>query len=286
MTAMVTPFDEQLRVDYGQAAELARYLVSQGSQGLVVCGTTGESPTLSKEEKLELFRCVRSAVPDISVWAGTGSYDTAASVALTKAAAATGVDGIMAVAPYYNKPPQEGLYQHFKAIAAASELPVMVYNIPGRSSVNILPATMARLAAIENIKALKEASGNINQMSELKRVLPEDFVIYSGDDSLTLPLMALGAQGIISVASHLIGPAMLEMVNAWAAGDHARALALHLRLYPVFTGIFFVTSPIPVKTALDLLGMKMGGLRPPLVELSPAEREVLIKLLRDNGIMR
>ncbi|MDO4539680.1 MAG: 4-hydroxy-tetrahydrodipicolinate synthase [Syntrophomonadaceae bacterium] len=285
LTAMVTPFDRELHVDYDKAADLARYLVRQGSQGLVVCGTTGESPTLSKEEKLELFRCVRAAVPGVPLWAGTGSYDTAASVALTKAAAATGVDGILAVAPYYNKPTQEGLYQHYKAIAGASDLPVMVYNIPGRSVINILPATMARLAEIQNIRALKEATGNMNQMAELRRALPEEFVIYSGDDSMTLPMLALGAQGVVSVAAHLIGPAMREMLAAWEAGERAKALELHLQLYPVFTGLFFTTSPVPVKTALSMLGMEMGGFRLPLVELDPAEREVLAKLLKDHGIM-
>ena len=286
LTAMVTPYDQDLQVDYDKAAELARYLVKQGSQGLVVSGTTGESPTLSREEKLELFRCVRQAVgSDISVWAGTGLHDTVASVALTKAASATGVDGILGVAPYYNKPPQEGLYQHYRAIAAATSLPVMIYNIPSRTGINILPATMARLAEIENIVALKESSGSMDQMSQLKRLLPDNFVIYSGDDAITLPMMALGAHGVVSVASHLVGPNLADMVAAVAQGDFQRAQQLHLQLYPVFTGLFFTTSPIPVKSALNLLGHEVGGFRAPLSALSTAEEEQLIQLMQENGLL-
>lgn len=276
LTAMVTPFTKDLAVDYQQARKLARYLVQNGSDGLVVCGTTGESPTLSKEEKVELFRAVVEEVGgQATVIAGTGSYSTAESIALTQAAEKVGVDGVMLVAPYYNKPSQEGLYEHFKAVATSTNLPVMLYNIPGRTSVNLLPQTVARLAQIENIVAIKEASGNMDQVSELRRLLPDHFAIYSGDDSLTLPMMALGAKGVVSVCSHVVGPRMKEMINAFTAGNTTLAMQIHLELYPLFKVMFITTNPVPVKAALNLLGHQVGGLRLPLVEASPQEKEAI-----------
>ncbi|WP_027718228.1 4-hydroxy-tetrahydrodipicolinate synthase [Desulfovirgula thermocuniculi] len=276
LTAMVTPFTKDLAVDYQQARKLARYLVQNGSDGLVVCGTTGESPTLSKEEKVELFRAVVEEVGgQATVIAGTGSYSTAESIALTQAAEKVGVDGVMLVAPYYNKPSQEGLYEHFKAVATSTNLPVMLYNIPGRTSVNLLPQTVARLAQIENIVAIKEASGNMDQVSELRRLLPDHFAIYSGDDSLTLPMMALGAKGVVSVCSHVVGPRMKEMINAFTAGNTTLAMQIHLELYPLFKVMFITTNPVPVKAALNLLGHQVGGHRLPLVEANPQEKEAI-----------
>ncbi|MBE3587119.1 MAG: 4-hydroxy-tetrahydrodipicolinate synthase [Thermoanaerobacteraceae bacterium] len=280
LTAMVTPFGRDQSVDFNQVRKLARYLVQSGSDGLVVCGTTGESPTLTRDEKVELFRVVVEEVGgQAAVIAGTGSYNTAESVSLTQMAEKAGVDGVMLVAPYYNKPSQDGLFEHFRTIAASTNLPVMLYNIPGRTGVNILPATVARLAQIENIVALKEASGSMDQVSELRRLLPDDFAIYSGDDSLTLPMMALGAKGVVSVCSHVVGPRIQEMVNAFTAGNTTLATQIHLELYPIFKGLFITTSPAPVKAALNLLGHQVGGPRLPLVEATAAEKETIKNIL-------
>lgn len=286
LTAMVTPFNKDLSIDFGQVKKLARHLVQSGSDGLVVAGTTGESPTLTKEEKIELFRVVVEEVGgDAVVIAGTGGNNTAASVELTKAAEKVGVDGVMLVGPYYNKPSQEGLYQHFKTIAASTNLPVMLYNIPGRTAVNILPQTVIRLAEIENIVAIKEASGSLDQASELRRALPDHFAIYSGDDSMTLPLMSLGGKGVVSVASHLVGPMIQEMVNAFASGNVTMAAKLHANLYPVFKGLFITTNPVPVKAALNMLGWKVGPPRLPLMEANKSEKDALKKLLSEAQLL-
>lgn len=274
LTAMVTPMFPDGRVDYDGAEKLANYLVEHGSDGIVAAGSTGESATLSCEEKLELFRVVAGAVGKRArVIAGTGSNDTAASVEMTKAAAKTGVHGAMLVGPYYNKPPQEGFYQHFASIAAQTDLPLIVYNVPGRTASNILPATVARLAKIPNIVALKEAAGQMEQVSELLRVLPEDFTVYSGDDSLTLPMMAVGAHGVISVAGHIIGQEMQQMMTAFQAGDVKKAAQLHRRLTPFFKVIFVTTNPIPIKAAVGLKGLPAGPTRLPLIAPTPDELE-------------
>ena len=235
LTAMVTPFHEDLSVNYEAAAKLAKYLVANGSDGLVVAGSTGESATLNKEEKTKLFATILEAVGDrATVIAGTGSNDTRDSIALTQEAEKLGVHGAMLVGPYYNKPPQEGYYQHFKAIAESSDLPLIVYNVPGRTASNILPATIARLAVIKNIVAVKEASGNLEQVAEIIRTTPREFQVYSGDDSLTLPILSIGGTGIISVAAHIVGKRMQEMVAAFFAGNMAKAQGIHLELLPFF----------------------------------------------------
>lgn len=287
LTAMVTPLDRELKVNINNTKKLARYLVENGSDGLVVCGTTGESPTLSKEEKIALYTAVVEEVGgEATVIAGTGSYDTAESIALTKMAERTGVDGVMLVAPYYNKPSQEGLYQHFTAIAQSTKLPVMLYNIPGRTGINILPATVARLAHnVPNIVAIKEAAGIMDQVSELKQSLPDEFAIYSGDDSLTLPLLALGAKGIVSVASHVIGTQIQEMIQAYVQGNVSKATRLHAKLYPVFKGMFISTNPVPVKEALNLMGINVGGVRLPLVNLPTEEKDKFKELLKDHNVI-
>ncbi len=285
LTAMVTPFDSRLEVDYGKARQLADKLVKEGSDGLVVAGTTGESPTLSKEEKVRLFETVIEAVGDRAVVvAGTGTNSTSDSIAMTKAAAAAGAKAIMLVGPYYNKPPQEGLYQHFAAVARATELPILLYNVPGRTSVNILPETVARLAKVPNIIAIKEASGSLDQVAEVVRTTPPEFQVLSGDDSLTLPIMAVGGRGIVSVASHVVGLQIKRMVEAFAAGRVGEARDLHLKLLPFFKACFVTTNPIPVKAALRLTGFEAGGLRLPLVEANPKELDVLRKSLTDLGV--
>lgn len=286
ITAMVTPFDEKLAVDYGKAAYLATRLVETGSDGVVVCGTTGESPTLTREEKVNLFRTVAEAIGGkATVIAGTGSYSTRDSIELSQAAEKAGVDGLLLVVPYYNKPPQEALYRHFRAVASATSLPVMLYNVPGRTGTNLAPDTVARLAELPNVRALKEAGGNMDQVSELRRLVPEEFGIYSGDDSLTLPMLALGAVGVVSVASHLVGRRLREMIDSFVAGKTEEATRIHLELFPLFRALFLTSNPIPVKRMLQLVGEDMGGLRPPLIEATPAETERLRAILQDLGLV-
>ncbi|MDQ7828309.1 MAG: 4-hydroxy-tetrahydrodipicolinate synthase [Armatimonadota bacterium] len=286
ITAMATPFDREGRVDYARAAELARRLADRGSDGLVVAGTTGEAPTLTDEEKVTLVRTVREAVgPRVKVIAGTGTYDTAHSIHLTREAERAGADAVLLVNPYYNRPSQDGLYAHFKAVAEATHLPVVLYNIPGRTGVNCLPETVARLAEVPNIVALKEASGSLDQASEVRRRTPPDFLIYSGDDSLTLPMLAVGGTGVISVASHLVGQEIGQMIRAFLAGDVRTALALHLKLLPLFKVLFITTNPVPLKAALALSGFDVGRPRLPLVEATPREREQIAAVLQELNLV-
>lgn len=286
LTAMVTPFNQNLQVNYQVAQELAVRLVESGSDGVVVAGTTGESPTLSKQEKLGLFKAVVEAIGGkATVIAGTGSYDTAESIEVTREAERTGVDGVMLVAPYYSKPPQEGLYQHFKAIAKATALPVILYNIPGRTGVNITTETIVRLAAIDNIVAVKEASGNLSQVSEIFEKAPKEFLIYSGDDALILPVMSVGGVGIISVAGHIVGGKIQEMIAAFCRGDLVTTNKINTEISPLIRSLFINTNPIMVKTACNLLGFKVGGLRLPLVEATANEQKILLEELKNLGLV-
>ena len=271
LTAMITPFNDDLSVNYTAAAALAKHLVANGSDGLVITGSTGEAATLSNEEKLKLYTTVVDAVGDKAiVIAGTGSNDTRASIELTKAAEKLGVHGIMLVGPYYNKPTQEGFYQHFKAIAETTKLPIILYNVPGRTASNILPSTVARLAEIHNIVAIKEASGNLEQMAEIIRITPKNFMVYSGDDSLTLPTLAIGGVGTISVAAHIVGKSMQDMIEGFLNNDMAKAQAIQSELLPFFKTMFITTNPIPVKTAVNLIGLNGGPFRLPLVPATEA----------------
>jgi 4-hydroxy-tetrahydrodipicolinate synthase len=273
VTAMVTPFDEGLNVDKQKTEALVEHLIATGSTALVVAGTTGESPTLSGQEKIDLYRHVVEIVDGrIPVIAGTGGNNTAASIELTQKAVETGVDAIMLVVPYYNKPSQEGLYQHFKTIAESTKLPVMLYNIPGRSVINMKAETTVRLANdVANIVAIKEASDDLSQMAQIIEQTSNDFVLYTGDDKMTLPCMSIGGKGIISVASHVIGREMAEMIEAFASGDIDNASALHRSLLPIFEGLFITANPTPVKAALALKGIDTGGVRLPLVALTEQE---------------
>ncbi|NER42936.1 4-hydroxy-tetrahydrodipicolinate synthase [Bacillus megaterium NBRC 15308 = ATCC 14581] len=285
LTAMVTPFDQNGEIDFNATKTLVEYLITNGTDGLVVAGTTGESPTLTTEEKIELFKCVvEAAAGRVHVIAGTGSNNTQASMSLTKLAEETGVDGIMLVAPYYNKPSQEGLYQHFKTIAESTSLPVMLYNIPGRSIVNISVETVVRLSEITNVVSIKEASGNLDAMAEIISKTPSDFTLYSGDDGLTIPVLAIGGAGVISVASHIIGNDMQEMINAFKNGDVQKAAATHRNLLPIMRALFIAPSPSPVKAALNLNGIQVGGVRLPMVPLSNKEQSALEKVLQASGI--
>lgn len=285
LTAMITPMNRDQSVNYTAAVELAQRLGENGSDGVVLSGTTGESPNLSFEEKVKLFSAVTDALGgQMTIIAGTGSNSTQDSILLTKAAEKAGVDGIMLVAPYYNKPSQEGLYQHFKTVAEQTTLPVMIYNVPGRTSVNILPETVARLAEIENIVAIKEASGNLEQVSVLKTMVPEDFLIYSGDDALTLPILAVGGAGVVSVASHLVGREIKAMISAFLAGKVGEALEIHLKLMPLFQAMFLTTNPVPVKRALEFMGVDTGPLRLPLVDLTEQEAQIIKEVLFSMGL--
>lgn len=287
ITAMVTPFTEDLKVDLKRTAELTEHLIELGSDGLLVTGTTGESPTLTAEEKVALWETViKAARGRVPVMAGTGSNNTEQSIALTKQAQAVGADAILLVTPYYNKPPQNALYAHFKAVAEATKLPVMIYNVPGRTSRNIDAPTVLRLAReVPNIVALKEAGGNLDQVSEICRQAPEGFTVYSGDDSLTLPMLAVGAKGIVSVASHLIAGQLREMITGFEGGAWQKARDIHLKFFPLFKGLFFTTSPSPVKAALKLTGFPVGGLRLPLLPLTEKEEEYLRGILVDVGLL-
>ena len=286
LTAMVTPFHDDRSVNYGAAADLAKYLIANGSDGLVVTGSTGEAATLSNEEKLKLYSTVLDAVGDkATVIAGTGSNDTRLSIELTQAAEKLGVHGAMLVGPYYNKPPQEGFYQHFKAIAESTDLPLIIYNVPGRTASNILPATVARLAEIKNIVAIKEASGNLEQVSEIIRITPKEFVLYSGDDSLTLPVLAVGGVGVISVAAHIVGNLMQKMIAAFINKDISKAQEIQAELLPFFRMMFITTNPIPVKTAVNLLGLNGGAFRLPLIPPTASELEQVKNIMEKMRII-
>lgn len=280
-TAMVTPFDNKGNIDFAKTTQLVNYLIENGTDSLVVAGTTGESPTLTTEEKLALFRHVVDVVDGrVPVIAGTGSNNTRVSIELTKKAEQIGVDAVMIVAPYYNKPNQEGIYQHYKAIAESTSLPVMVYNIPGRAVVNISVETIVRLSEIPNIVAVKDASGNLDAMTEIIAKTRDDFMLYSGDDGLTLPVLAIGGKGVVSVASHIIGNEMKEMIEAFMSGDNKKAATIHQQLLPIMKALFAAPSPVPVKTALQLKGLDVGSVRLPLVPLTEQERLQLMHVLQ------
>ncbi|TVQ24420.1 MAG: 4-hydroxy-tetrahydrodipicolinate synthase [Leptolyngbya sp. DLM2.Bin15] len=287
LTAMVTPFQSDGSVDYAVAEALAAHLADHGSDALVVCGTTGESPTLTWDEEFQLFQVIQRAVAGkAKVIAGTGSNSTKEAIAATCQAAKLGLDGSLQVVPYYNKPPQEGLYQHFQAIAqAAPEMSMMLYNIPGRTGQNLLPETVARLAEIPNIVAIKEASGSLDQVSQVRRLTPPEFKIYSGDDSLTLPLLSVGGTGVVSVASHLVGDRLQAMIQQFEQGQIQSATQLHLDLFPLFKALFLATNPIPVKAALTLQGWQVGTPRLPLTEPSESVIEALQATMRPLGLL-
>ncbi|MBG9775475.1 4-hydroxy-tetrahydrodipicolinate synthase [Brevibacillus laterosporus] len=272
VTAMVTPFNDKGQIDWDRTEKLIDYLIDTGSEALVVSGTTGESPTLSRQEKLDLFAfSVQKAKGRVKVIAGTGCNDTEESITFSREAAKTGIDAIMLVAPYYSRTSQEGLYQHFKAISEAVELPIMLYNVPGRTGVNMTADTTLRLAELPNVVCIKEASGNLTQMAQIIEHAPQGFELYSGDDGLTIPVLSIGGVGIVSVTSHIIGLEMKEMMDAFFKGDTSRAAALHRQLVPIFEGAFKYPNPTPIKAALNKKGIEVGGVRLPLVNLTAEE---------------
>ena len=289
LTAMVTPFNADGSVNYEKAADLAEWLINNGSDGLVVAGSTGEAATMSAEEKLELFRVVVNRINKrVPVIAGTGSNNTADSVKMTKMAEAMGVDGALIVGPYYNKPTQEGFYQHFAAVAQSTGLPIIVYNVPGRRASNISPAIVARLAAdFENIVAIIEAAGNVAQVAELYSVLPDEFTIYSGDDGLILPFMSVGATGLISVLSNIGGGILQDVMQAYEDGRVREAAKLNARMVPLANAMFIETNPIPVKAAVTLVtGIDAGQPRLPLTPMEPANKAKMVAVLQEYGLVK
>ena len=286
LTAMVTPFNENGDVDYELAIKLSNYLFKNGSDGIVLCGTTGESPTLSWSEQHDLFTAVRGSLDsNCKVIVGTGSNSTSEAVEATRKAYESGADGALVVVPYYNKPPQEGLYKHFSSIAnSAKDLPLMLYNIPGRTGCNLLPDTVKKLMDFSNILSIKAASGRIEEVTELRAACGPKLFIYSGDDSLLLPMMSVGAVGVVSVASHLVGPLLREMIFFFLNGEVSNALEIHEKLQPLFKGLFETTNPIPIKAALELLGWKVGSPRNPLTPLNKEQKENLFKIIKNLSL--
>lgn len=283
ITAMVTPFNKNREVDYNQVAALAKHLVKNGSDAILVAGTTGESPTLTHEEELELLSTVKTAVENkAKVVMGAGSNSTETAIKMTKKVEKEGADAILTVVPYYNKPSQAGMIAHFSAIAESTKLPLILYNIPGRTGVNMAVETVAELAnKYPNIVALKQSFGDMDAVSELKIACPEDFMIYSGDDSLTLPMMSLGADGVISVASHLYGNEIKAMIHNFKTGNVSVAKNMQLKLYPVFKKLFMAPNPVPVKAALAKAGLVNEFVRRPLVELTDSQKAELYNALED-----
>ncbi|MBC1344085.1 4-hydroxy-tetrahydrodipicolinate synthase [Listeria welshimeri] len=282
ITAMVTPIHpEKDKVCKKRIHHLVNHLIANGSDGLVVAGTTGESPTLSHDEKIKLFRqVIETNAGRAKLIAGTGSNNTAETIAFTKEVAELGgIDAVLVVAPYYNKPNQDGLYTHFVAVAKASDIPVVIYNIPGRSVVNIEPETIIRLAKLPNIVGVKESSGNLDNISKIIAETPEDFLVYSGDDSLTLPILAVGGDGVISVASHVVGKEMQEMIQAFARGEVQKAASIHRSLLPIMNGLFAVPNPAPTKYLLNQQGISVGPVRLPLVDLNAEQGTKLQAIL-------
>lgn len=283
ITAMVTPFKENREIDYNAVEKLAQYLVNNGSDAILVAGTTGESPTLTHEEELELLLCVKSAIGNSAkIIMGAGSNSTRTAVHMSKKFQDSGADALLHVVPYYNKPSQRGLFEHFGFIAKTVDLPIILYNIPGRTGINMAPETVASLAKEhKNIVALKQSYPDMDAVSDLKSMVPEDFMLYSGDDSLTLPMLSLGAYGVISVAAHVIGNEIKSMIHNFKSGQIHAASNMHLKLFPLFKKLFMAPNPVPVKEALTKMGMIKNYVRRPLIELTENEKCELYQVLKD-----
>ena len=275
ITAMVTPFDENLKVDFSALEKLVNHLIENGSDAILVYGTTGESPTLTHDEEWEILKFVIKVNNGrVKIIAGAGSNCTQTAVMAAKKAEEIGADAILSVVPYYNKPNQNGIYAHFSEIAESVKLPVILYNIPGRTGINMLPKTVAKLAENHsNIVALKQSNGDLDLISETRQLCPEDFVIFSGDDSLTLPMLSIGANGVISVASHIVGKDVKQMITLFKQGKINEAMAKHKDLFPLFKKLFICPNPVPVKEALSKMGIIGNYLRKPLVNMTDEEKE-------------
>jgi 4-hydroxy-tetrahydrodipicolinate synthase len=286
VTAMVTPFRDDHAIDLDGAQGLASWLVDHGSDAVVVAGSTGESPTLTYKEKAELFRAVGDAIRGRGkLICGTGTYSTAETIELTQAAEDAGADGLLVVTPYYNKPPQRGLVAHFQHVAEATELPIILYNIPGRTATRIEHDTLLQLAERSNIVAVKDSTGDFQAISRLIAEVPDGFEVYSGDDWATFGYVCLGAVGIVSVASHLVGPQIRQMIDLIETGDVPAARKIHESLSPLFNALFVTSNPIPLKAALEMVGRPCGEPRLPLVPATAQERERVRKALEDAGLL-
>jgi 4-hydroxy-tetrahydrodipicolinate synthase len=284
ITAMVTPFDADLNVDHDGLAELAIHLVEHGSEGLVVAGTTGEAPTLGDDEKAAMFGSVLDAIGGrATVIAGTGTYDTRHTVELTRAAEKCGVDAALVVTPYYSKPPERGLIEHFRTVAGSTALPIVIYNIPGRSGVNLSPEALALLGEVENIVAVKQANPDLDELRRVSEL--SDLGVYAGNDDMLLEVLKLGGWGGICVASHVVGPRLADLAALVRGGELGEAAALDERLRPLYKALFVTSNPIPVKAALHMLGHDVGGLRLPLVAANDHERAVVRDALRDLDLL-
>ncbi len=287
ITAMVTPFNEGSQLDLESAHKIMDHLIGHGSDGILLSGTTGESPTLTYKEKLSLFSyAVKKFKNKTKIIAGTGTNDTSASIEMSKEAERIGVDALLLVVPYYNKPPQQGLYKHFEAIASSVKTPIILYNVPSRTSCNLDAQTCVRLSEIENIVGVKEASGDISQASSIARDTGDDFLIYSGNDCDTLPILSIGGYGVISVASHIIGNDIKKMINVFKQGDTVEASKIHNHLMELFEAIFISTNPIPLKKALNLMGLKVGDVRLPLMDMEEEKLEKFKKILTRYNILK
>jgi len=286
ITAMVTPFNENFEVNYNQVEKLTDYLINNGSDAILVAGTTGESPTLTHEEELEILKIVKNVAGNkAKVVMGAGSNSTRTAVESTQKAEKAGADAILSVVPYYNKPSQAGLLEHFGQIAKATSLPIILYNIPGRTGINMEPETISTLANNhKNIAAVKQSNPNLDLVTEIRLQTPEDFVIYSGDDSLTLPMLSIGAYGVISVASHIIGKDIKQIITEFKSGNISKALKIHLNAYPMFKAIFTSPNPIPIKAVLAKKGLVSETVRPPLVKLTASEKEKLYNSIASYNI--
>lgn len=282
ITAMITPFDKDLKVDFNKVEKLAKHLSDNGSDAVLVVGTTGESPTLTHEEELDILRAVKNALRGTStkIIMNTGSNSTLTAVEMSKKVEKTGMaDALLSVVPYYNKPSQEGLVNHFSMIADSTSLPIILYNIPGRTGINMLPDTIAKLVEKnKNISGVKQSCADLDLVSEIRIKTPDDFAIYSGDDSLTLPMLALGADGVISVASHVIGKEIKEMISSFKSGNYQKALELHKKYFDVFKKLFIAPNPTPVKAVLAAKGLIEEFVRPPLCPVTDSQRDLLKKL--------
>lgn len=281
ITAMITPMDEERKVDYKALEKLVEHLINTGSNALLIAGTTGESPTLTHEEEVEIFTFVKNiAKGRCKLIMGAGSNCTQTAIMATKNAKDAGAEAVLSVVPYYNKPSQKGLVSHFSGIAESTDLPILLYNIPGRTGITMKPETIAELAhKHKNIFAVKQSLADMDIITETRRLCPDDFLIYSGDDSLTLPMVSVGAYGVVSVASHIIGNQMHEMLNLYKSGKVKEATDMHLRLYPLFKKIFMAPNPVPVKECLSKMGIIDNFVRRPLVELDSEERKELYVVL-------
>lgn len=285
LVAIVTPFRKG-KVDERALAELIEWQIAKGTNGIVPCGTTGESATLSHEEHNRVIELTVEVVNRrVPVIAGTGSNSTAEAITLTKHAKQAGVDGALLITPYYNKPTQEGLYRHYKAVAEAVDLPLVLYNIPGRTGVNMMPSTIARLSAIKTIVGVKEGSGSVQQASDVVQMCGDRLTVLAGDDSLTLPMMAVGGKGVITVTANVVPTEMVNLVKAFAAGKIEEARKIHFRLSPLFAALFYETNPIPVKEALGMMGKIDPELRLPLCPMAQDAREKLVRVLKDAGLI-